>query len=628
MKIQYILFGMFILFLSLYSQAQKLEESEKEILQTIVELGTKEQKTPMEIIEFLDPIIIQSKLLGWQNVYLEAITKKTEKLVDLEQISAAKILLDEILPLAKKLDNQIILIRLAICDLNVLERKGYSQELDSKYRSLLVKAKTINDDKTLGNIYLAAGRVKSRLAEYSEALNSLHKAYNIAEKLNDISFLDQVSGEIGTANIRMENFDEGIAYYLKSLEISQEKNAKYDQSVILYNLGKAYLLNDNFPKSQEMFEKSILLNLDLKDDIGLMWSKRGLADLALKQQEWNKAIKLYHEAVVFFSKVDDKMSEFNSLNGQAEAYIALGDADSAEISLISSYRLLSAFPTSENTLRYQQLLSDLESLNGNYKAALDITKDNIKIIKKANLVKKNNYVEKQRIHLDSELKETENRLLTEKNGLQELKIIHQQKQQYLWYLIIGLSVMSLIVVTYMLYKQIQLRNRFEIMALKDYLTRSPNRRAILEYANSCFNKAVMERGTLTIGLVDLDNFKQFNDTYGHDIGDNVLIAFSKACKNSMRDDYKYGKYGRYGGEEWLIVLPQSSKEIAENIFSRIKENFSNLNIKGLPQEHKVTFSIGVQIFDKNTDKSVANIISKADKKLYLAKQQGKNKVVF
>jgi len=628
MKIKNFLLVIFILLFSSYSHGTTAGLSKQKTLYSVINVSAEEQKTPIEIIQFLNPIITKSKELGWLDVYLEAATKKTEQLIELEKISAAQTQLSKILPIAKNNEDQIILVRLLICELNILERQGYSQELDHKYRALIAKTKTIRDDKTLGKIYLAAGRVKSRLADYSEAISSLRKAYNIAEKLNDTSLLDEVSGELGTINIRMENFDEGIVYYLKSLEISKEKKAKYDQSVILYNLGKAYLLKGDFTKSQEMYDNSISINIALEDDIGLMWSKRGLADLALKQQQWNKAIALYDEVGMFFSKIDDKMSEFITLNGQAEAYIAIGDYNTAQVRLTSSKLLLSSFPTSENTLRYQQLLTNLAVLNGNYKAAFDISKKNIDIIKKAYLLKKKKDVEKQRIQLDSELKDTENRLLTEKNKLQTFKIAQQQQQQYSWYIIITLSAVSLIVVSFMLYKQIQHRDRFKTMALRDDLTRSPNRRAILEYANRCFTESVEKGNTLIIGLVDLDDFKQFNDSYGHDVGDNVLIAFSKACKNSMRDDYEYGKYGRYGGEEWLIVLPNSSKEIAEDICRRIKQNFSSSSIKGLPQEHNVTFSVGVDMFEKGTDKYVASIISKADKKLYLAKAQGKDQVVF
>ncbi|WP_426357340.1 tetratricopeptide repeat-containing diguanylate cyclase [Pseudocolwellia sp. HL-MZ19] len=628
MNIKYFIFGLLWISFSLHAQVQVINESEQQTLHYLVTLNPKEYETPKEIVDILDPLIKQSKQLNWNNVYLEASTLKAESLIKLEQIIDAERLLSEIIPIAKEFNDPIILVRLSICELNVLERRGYTHELNNKYRSLLSQADNIKDDKTLGKVYLSAGRIKSRLTDYSEALNSLKRAYDIAEKLNDIYLLDQVIGELGTTNIRMKNYEEGIVYYLKSLNISKKNNAKYDQSVILYNLGKAYLLNNDFLLSQQMYENSIEINIELNDEIGLMWSKRGLADLALKQKKWNKAINLYHEAIEFFSEIDDKISEFVSLNGQAEAYIAIKDANNAQISLDSSKRLLNTFPTSENILRYQELLYRLEILKGNYKSATEIIIKNVEIIKKAHLLKKKQDVERQRIHFDSQLKDTENRLLMEKNELQKFKIEQQQKLEYLWYLIISVGSISLVIVMFMLYKQIQLRDRFKKMALRDHLTRSPNRRAILEYANHCLDNSMSKGNSLTIGLVDLDNFKQFNDTYGHDIGDNVLIAFSKACKNSMRDDYDYGKYGRYGGEEWLIVLPNSSKVTAQEIFNRIKENFSQLHIEGLAENHKVTFSVGVESFDKNTDQSVASIISKADKKLYIAKDNGKDQIVF
>ncbi|MEP4889347.1 MAG: tetratricopeptide repeat-containing diguanylate cyclase [Aliiglaciecola sp.] len=626
--IHFVLFGILIVVNSVFAQEQVTGDSKQETLTYLTELRADKQTPPMDTIQVLEPIIVTSKQHGWRIIYLQAVTLKIEKLIYLERISEAKLLLEEVILAAKEADNTNIMVRLAIAELNVLERQGYSEELDQKYRFLLTQAEIIQDDELVGEIYLAAGRMKSRVGDYTEALMSLGKAYSVAEKLNDVTFLDEVSSELGTANIRLENFEEGIAYYLKSLEISIEKKTRFDQSVILYNLGKAYLMNGNFSKSKEMYEQSIVINKELNDDVGLMWSKRGLADLALKQQKWNEAIELYNQAGPFFAKIDDKSSEFWSYNGLTEAYIALKNIDKAESSLAASESLLSFFPNSDNTIRYQQLRANLEALKGNYKAAFELTKNNIELLKEDYSLKKKKEIERQRVQLDSELKETENRFLTEKNERQQYKIDQQNQQQKLWYLIIFIIAISLLIVTFSLYKQVQLRDIFKTMALRDHLTRCPNRRAILQYANNCFKEPSDEGRTLIIALVDLDNFKNLNDTYGHDVGDNVLIAFSKACKVSMRDDIKYGKYGRYGGEEWLIVLPNCTRSIAENIFARIKHTFSNSDIEGMPKEQNVTFSIGVQEFDKGNFKNAVNMISEADNKLYVAKENGKDRVEF
>ncbi|MBU2877663.1 hypothetical protein [Aliiglaciecola lipolytica] len=181
--IRLVLIGIFTVVISAYSQAQVIERSEQETLIYLSDLGDDKQTSPMDTIQTLDPIISQSKQRGWRKVYLEAITLKIEKLVNLERISEAQEQLGEVIPVAQEFDNAVILVRLAIAELNVLERQGYSEELNNKYRFLLTQAETIQNEDLIGQIYLAAGRMKSRVGDYTEALVSLRKSLQYCRKI-------------------------------------------------------------------------------------------------------------------------------------------------------------------------------------------------------------------------------------------------------------------------------------------------------------------------------------------------------------------------------------------------------------------------------------------------------------
>ena len=135
-------------------------------------------------------------------------------------------------------------------------------------------------------------------------------------------------------------------------------------------------------------------------------------------------------------------------------------------------------------------------------------------------------------------------------------------------------------------------------------------------------KAQQEKTLLSLAIIDIDNFKQLNDTYGHQNGDIVLKELASLLKESAREaDYIY----RYGGEEFSIIFPKATQEQSYEICERIRKRISEREFK-LPSaaQLKVTVSIGLATYpDQGRDKE--ELIANADKAMYIAKFSGKNK---
>ncbi len=162
------------------------------------------------------------------------------------------------------------------------------------------------------------------------------------------------------------------------------------------------------------------------------------------------------------------------------------------------------------------------------------------------------------------------------------------------------------------------------LALKDHLTGAPNRRAILEHAERQFQLSKRTREPFTIAIIDLDFFKKINDTYGHDIGDEVLKIFANALNGSIRNQ---DRFGRYGGEEWLLVLTNTPVEDVQIIFDRVSDGLKTIELPDVPEDFKVTFSLGATQLQRS-DISLNTIIKRADENLYKAKESGRNKFVI
>jgi diguanylate cyclase (GGDEF)-like protein len=171
-------------------------------------------------------------------------------------------------------------------------------------------------------------------------------------------------------------------------------------------------------------------------------------------------------------------------------------------------------------------------------------------------------------------------------------------------------------------------------AERDHLTGLFNRRYMDERLNYEITRAQREGSSLSLCMADLDFFKRYNDTYGHQAGDRVLRAVADALKRGVRPD---DSVSRYGGEEFLIMLPDTDAEGARAVAERLRERVMDLNIahETSPIGGVLTISLGVMTWDAPryvcSIQSVvdigAELISSSDAALYRAKQTGRNRVV-
>jgi len=167
------------------------------------------------------------------------------------------------------------------------------------------------------------------------------------------------------------------------------------------------------------------------------------------------------------------------------------------------------------------------------------------------------------------------------------------------------------------------QKRLKHIAVTDELTGLKNRRHIMEQMNKEYQRAVRTGGTLSLILLDIDNFKQVNDNYGHVFGDRVLRAVAQEMVGGLRS---YDLLGRIGGEEFLIASPGSTLDDAAGLAERIRQKIKDRKISDKIQELSVTVSAGVTSLSEH-DATADAILQRADDALYLAKQQGRDRVV-
>ena len=162
-----------------------------------------------------------------------------------------------------------------------------------------------------------------------------------------------------------------------------------------------------------------------------------------------------------------------------------------------------------------------------------------------------------------------------------------------------------------------INKELKLISERDFLTDTYNRRFMhLELLKACQDKEV-----ITFLMVDIDDFKLYNDNYGHVQGDKILKVVSKALKDIFNEDVVC----RYGGEEFSIISRLDEKETIENI-KRFMKHLRELNIihECSQVSDRITVSIGIEITRIINEEDIYNLVKEADEKLYLSKSLGKN----
>lgn len=187
-----------------------------------------------------------------------------------------------------------------------------------------------------------------------------------------------------------------------------------------------------------------------------------------------------------------------------------------------------------------------------------------------------------------------------------------------------------LIATYLFYngtiKNYELRRRLEFLSMKDELTGLSNRRSMNQYLKQCWKITLRSGGYVGILMVDIDHFKNYNDTYGHQAGDECLAKVATAIQSCFVRETDL--CARYGGEEFVVVLCPSAPGEAEQMAENVRAAIYELNIPHAtnPPYERVTCSVGVDVQAPQPDKNAEWLLHNVDDALYAAKERGRNRV--
>jgi diguanylate cyclase (GGDEF)-like protein len=461
------------------------------------------------------------------------------------------------------------------------------------------------------NMYQARGRV-------SDALELLFKAYAIFEtqgnKLWMSSTLSALANVYSRDTASVEDLKKAIDYHQRSLGLMDPKTSRFDVGTDYHNLGVTYHRLKDYKQARPYFEKSLVLARELKDPVSEAFLHYRLGLLAKEERKFGEALAYFDQALPVFVGAGNASLQFlihlaraqtlSRLERKKESFDALAAAQTIVVRLGSPKRDVSFYETGAEIYAhfgdYEKAFRNMESLRQAEQRRAETANNQLSA--------------ELQLRFDVKQNEAENALLRARERESEARRLA---------LILAL-ILSLVVLgglALYLVRQAQRNQRFVNLAMRDELTGLPNRRSILEFGRMQFRGRRAADAGFCVALLDLDHFKNINDKFGHDVGDAALIAFSQACQRQLRSN---DRIGRFGGEEFLLVMPGSDASKIPGVFQRLRDAVQKAVVAGLPADRRLTFSMGGAEAKGDSD-TLDGLIKRADEVLYRAKDAGRDR---
>lgn len=386
--------------------------------------------------------------------------------------------------------------------------------------------------------------------------------------------------ELGEHQQAVDNFLVSYQYFK---EHQQEKVAATMATNIAYSLIKLNRLNE--AEKYLIEADTVIKEKDLTD---YSFMKLFMAEIKFQQARYKEALTELEQGEKAFRTLQNNRGLTQLLQLKSNIYVAMND-------LSAAYGALQEFVT---------------------------------LTKKVDGNSLSHHTTELKVKFDTSRIESENQRLIENQNLKEQELALLEKNKSLQHIILLLAGFILTIVSIFAYKQVHRNRQLQVIALTDYLTKLPNRRHIYAQAAKYFQQALKHQSPFSVIIFDADHFKKINDNFGHELGDRALMTIANAGRAlSGNKDL----VGRIGGEEFLILLPNTDATRALALAHQLQNHISCLSAQNLPAELKLTVSAGVATLEpqNNTedayqDKDFATLLKRADNALYEAKNAGRN----
>lgn len=452
------------------------------------------------------------------------------------------------------------------------------------------------DQPQIGDRLTRIAHSHAHLMNFPEALSIIYRALDMAQQGSDKLLEGKALNTIGLIYLQLTEPLKALSFIQQAFDILEQNGKPDSVSLTYHNFSRAYLNLGQYEKALQYGQKAVEHHR-LTGDYHLMASNlTGIGQVYQAQQDQKKAQEAYNKALEIARKFGYHCEASMALCRIGEIRVDQKDYQAAQDSLEESLTLIHDVVQHPVYAECHRLLAELYTQQNNYEKALRSHRTYHAAI-----------YQRYQQDLASRV-----RVLEMANNLETANKISEALQAQ----------------NEELRAEVKLRKeaqaKLEELSQQDALTGIYNRRYFFELADREFIRARRYGHPLSAIMIDLDYFKSINDQHGHIVGDQVLIEVARRIRHSAR---QVDLVGRYGGEEFVVLLPETSLADAEVLAMRIWQNLTEEPTITRELSIPVKASIGISCCTKADSIGLDELIDRADKALYRAKDLGRNRII-
>jgi diguanylate cyclase (GGDEF)-like protein len=528
---------------------------------------------------------------------------------------------------AKARNDHAALADYYVCRYYLFSQLGQTQLAESNAESSYQAAKDSENPLSIAISLGILGNIASYRGNYADAMQHYVTAYQLQRGLGYKPYLSDLVLSIGATYRRMGLYQDALSYIQQAEQDFISPDEPFRQALIMHEKAYSYAELGQHEKALALFEQSMQVYQQLEEPLWRTYTKVNLVWINNLLQRYDTAKELAAQAKTELDNLQAvDMSSVATYRGllamyYSETLLALQQPQQALQQLEQAQQQLNIDANPRYLLMLQNTQAEALARTGSYAEAYRLLRQYVVQQQQQQQDAREQQSNLLRVQFDSARQQERNEQLHAEKQLMEQHVSTLQLAQRWQYAALTLIALLLFILLAFAISLKQRNRRLHRLAMTDELTQIANRRRIMMRAEQERVKAMDTAAALSLLILDLDHFKQVNDRFGHDTGDTVLQQLCLTVSAMLREQ---DHFGRTGGEEFLIILPDTSTEQATVIAERLRLAVAAISFAEQPTL-SITCSIGITQYQP--DEALNTSLARADAALYQAKAQGRNKVL-
>ncbi len=442
---------------------------------------------------------------------------------------------------------------------------------------------------------LGLGSGLMMMGSYPDAMQNLMRALSIYQSIKDNSGEAAARIKLGKLYLLLGEAEKSLPHLENALDLAQYQTDLRLEAEVQVFLSRAFAECSRHQSAVQAGLRSVEIYQNLGIHRGEVEALNILGEVYLKRGELNLALNFLHLSADVAQRIGKRLEHASARRKIGAIHVLLNDFSAAVETLHVALDIATEINAKQEQAQCHRALAEAHKAAGEFRPALE------------------HYEKFVALNQAAFDEESDRRRKT-------LEIIHEVENARKDAEIYQLRNVAL-------QQEIEERKKaqaaLERLATQDALTGLANRRYFLELAARTFEQARRYQRPLSIVMMDVDHFKQINDTFGHKTGDQVLVSVAQCMLSVLR---KVDILGRYGGDEFVILLPETTQEGARRLTERLRQVVAQQSVIAGGVSLPISLSIGLASNIQQPDLALDELLQRADRALYYSKQAGRDRV--